>query len=378
MGEVVGNFSRLELSTEYFMVPTTTTAVPTFPSVYRSPAPAHPTLLRQDVWVPPLLILSSLNMLLIALFEVFVLCKTWQTIPSRRHLFLGQMLLLGLFLCSCIAAVLTAQPSIFTCALVRIGTGLGYSLVFSTLLVKCVFLISLNGGVYLPAPYQALLLFFAVLIQIAIGAQWIINAPPKVIQSEYGYETCHTPYHHLLLSLIYVVFLIVVVAVLSVKSRAIRDNYREAMFIAVAVFCIIPVWMSWTISGLFTIEKNRDACISFGLSASSTLIFLIMFMPKGRQLAAMGRDGMYLEDRDDKFSSLSGAASPSFFHFKPVKTNFIPNKGHSINTFGAKNPLFYDGSGVIDASVYTSVEPTLSSNPNVFFHRTGIHPGMMY
>lgn len=42
-------------------------------------------------------------------------------------------------------------------------------------------------------------------------------------------------------------------------------------------------------------------------------------MPKGRQLAAMGRDGVYLEDREDKFSSLSRAASPSFFHFTPVK-----------------------------------------------------------
>lgn len=64
----------------------------------------------------------------------------------------------------------------------RLGAGLAYSLVFSTLLVKCVFLISLNGGVYLPAPYQALLLFFAVLIQLAIGAQWLINNPPRVIQ----------------------------------------------------------------------------------------------------------------------------------------------------------------------------------------------------
>lgn len=92
------------------------------------------------------------------------------------------MLLLGLFLCAAVAALLSAEPTVLTCAGVRLGAGLAYSLVFSTLLVKCVFLISLNGGVYLPAPYQALLLFFAVLIQLAIGAQWLINNPPKVIQ----------------------------------------------------------------------------------------------------------------------------------------------------------------------------------------------------
>lgn len=34
------------------------------------------------------------------------------------------------------------------------------------------------------------------------------------------------------------------------------------------------------------------------------------------------------------------------------------------------------GSG-FDASMYTTVEPTMSTNPNVFFHR-GVHPGMMY
>lgn len=113
---------------------------------------------------------------------MFVVVKTWRTSPSRRHLFLGQMLLLGLFLCAAVSALLSAEPTVLTCAAVRLGAGLAYSLVFSTLLVKCVFLISLNGGVYLPAPYQALLLFFAVLIQLAIGAQWLINNPPRVVQ----------------------------------------------------------------------------------------------------------------------------------------------------------------------------------------------------
>lgn len=32
----------------------------------------------------------------------------------------------------------------------------------------------------------------------------------------------------------------------------------------------------------------------------------------------------------------------------------------------------------MDTSIYTTMEPTMSNNPNVFFHRSGIHPGMMY
>lgn len=32
-----------------------------------------------------------------------------------------------------------------------------------------------------------------------------------------------------------------------------------------------------------------------------------------------------------------------------------------------------------EANVYTTLEPTMSSNPNVYFqHGGGVHPGMMY
>lgn len=166
----------LELSTEFFLVPERTPPpAPTLPSVIRTmmnrtihhPHSSPHGLLRNESWVVPLLVLSVLTMIMIAGFEVFVLCKAWRTSPSRRHLFLGQMLLMGLFICATLGAVLAATPTPATCAIVRLGAGVGYALVFAALLVKCVFLISLNGGVYLPAPYQALLLLFAVLIQVS-------------------------------------------------------------------------------------------------------------------------------------------------------------------------------------------------------------------
>ena len=49
----------------------------------------------------------------------------------------------------------------------RVGPSLAYVLVYATLLVKLVFLVSLNSGVYLPATYQGLLLVFAILIQVS-------------------------------------------------------------------------------------------------------------------------------------------------------------------------------------------------------------------
>lgn len=361
---------RLEMSTEFFLVPTSSTPSTTTTShVIKTVCAGCPIdterlagYFRNEVWVIPVLALSAITMILIAGFEVFVLCKAWRTTPSRRHLFLGQMLLLGLFCCAGLAAVLAASPSQVTCAITRFGTGVAYTIVFASLLVKCVFLISLNGGVYLPAPYQGLLLLFAILIQVAIGVQWLLTSPPMVenipvanvlaqnkhrllvtaedVNNSTLITICRTPYIDILFSLIYVIFLILFVTVLAVKSRGIRDNYREATYIGLSVGCSIPTWLIWTTSGLVLNERHRDACIAFGLVISSVVIFLIMFMPKGRQLAAMGKEGVYMEDREERFSSLSRAASgysPSFFHFKPIKYG---NHGtthkhpHAVTTLG--------------------------------------------
>lgn len=332
------------MSTEFFLVPQSTTNAPS--TVHLPPkavdASKIASVFRNEVWVVPVLALAAVTMTLIASFEVFVLCKAWRTTPSRRHLFLGQMLLLGLFACAGLAAIIAVSPTQVTCAVVRFGTGVAYATVFASLLVKCVFLISLNGGVYLPAPYQGLLLLFAILIQVAIGVQWLVTSPPVVdnvtfehvghkhkllvtaedVNNPVVIPLCRTSYIDMLFSLIYVVFLIMFVTVLAVKSRRIRDNYREATYIGLSVGCSIPTWLVWVLSGFIVSERHRDACIAFGLIVLSIVVFLVMFMPKGRQLAAMGKDGVYVEDREDRFSSFSRAGSgysPSFFHFKPVK-----------------------------------------------------------
>ncbi|CAI6347290.1 unnamed protein product [Macrosiphum euphorbiae] len=438
--QMTGGGGRVGMNTDMFLLPShgPFTSPPGVIITTGSPntgvhqyAAATLTLLRRDAWVLPVLILSVLTMTLIMTFEVFVLCKTRKTEPSRRHLFLGQALLGGLFVCAAVSGLMCTQPTVLTCATVRLCTGLGYSMVFGTLLVKCVFLISLNGGVYLPAPYQALLLFFTVAIQLAIGVQWLIYTPPQLLSSQWTSSldnSCDTKYQHMLGSLVYAAGLLLAVTVLAIKSRHIRDNYREAMYIGLAVGCTAPLCVGWAVAGLWATQPgDQDGCLALGLGATAALVLLVMFMPKGRQLAAMGRDGLYDED---KLSTLSRPASPSFFHFKPFMT---PMKHTStINTFGDRVALvapptyahhyypycYYPhhglgggggggGGGLIggggghhgghmqqpiysrcppdmcnfsgmDNSIYTTMEPTMSNNPNVFFHRSGIHPGMMY
>ena len=127
--------------------------------------------LRGEIWVVPVLVASACLAAILIVFEIYLVSQVVRSsrrhqYPSRRHLFLGQMLIMGLLLCCAAAVVYTLKPTVAVCSVSRIATGLAYSVVYSTLLVKLVFLISLNSGVYLPATYQSLLLCFAVLIQL--------------------------------------------------------------------------------------------------------------------------------------------------------------------------------------------------------------------
>ncbi|XP_053610109.1 uncharacterized protein LOC128675046 isoform X1 [Plodia interpunctella] len=437
---------RLEMSTEYFVVPERTsssTRPPTSTKILATspipvlhnttiitalPQPTH-GILRLETWAVPILALACVTMITLGGFEAFVVWGASRKAPSQRHLLLGQTLLFGLLSCAATAALFAITPTAFTCGAVRFGTGVSYVIVFASLLVKCVFLLSLNGGVYLPAAYQGLLLFFAVMIQVAIGAQWLGGSPPRVVNG----GRCDAALSDLLLSLSYGAFLIAVVCGIALRSRGIRDNYREATHIAGAGGATAAVWVCWVAAALGAPERHKDACVAAGLLATCAVVFALMFAPKGRRLAALGREGRWDADREEGLSSLGAGGSgysPSFFHFKPVKYGMVSAAApapalppaldrkeppaqpadlygamfagtthlhsrplcspphyplHPLMHYQYNYPPFHYllPPGVMvrpeEGNVYTSVEPTFSSNPNVFFQRTEpLHVGMMY
>ncbi|XP_046400196.1 uncharacterized protein LOC124166613 isoform X2 [Ischnura elegans] len=519
----------------------------------RGRASASRGWVRREAWALPLLCVSGVCLVCMGSFEVWVLWE-WRRRPlasSRRHLFLGQALLIGLLASTALAGVVSLVPTPATCGAVRLGAGLAPALVFSALLVKCVFLLSLNGGVYLPAPYQASLLLFAVLVQAAIGIQWLVQHPPAVLQvlpkplpsisplaserhglfrldtfnasSKYreglppsstqnpselfaafrtpspappqfrpddeasqprrassggqrlvvGVDTmvngdswegamaggerarvvesgrgppknirlhpkrgeessapnhdedpfpaCSAPYPHLLLSLCYVACLAVAVSAASARCRRVRENRRESLYICAASLLSLPVSLAWALAGLALPPRHRDAALAAGLLATSAAVFAVMFLPRGRRMAAVGRTaapggmsmtaggmavprygrGLTLDDDDDcdddddgslsrAPSALYGARySPSFFHFKPggggsgkahppVGDGTCPS--HVYKLPPSLIPSVFGGLYMKpdEGNVYTTLEPTLSSNPNVFFHRGGLTSGMMY
>ncbi|KAJ8686437.1 hypothetical protein QAD02_022231 [Eretmocerus hayati] len=139
---------------------------------------------------------------------------------------------------------------------------------------------------------------------------------------------------------------------LAIRARGVRDNYRESAFIGLAVGLALPIWATSAIGSLVAPEVEREAWLAYGLLATSVLTFLALFVPKGRQLAALGREGANhavtctlrhasaahaaaaaaahaAADRDDRLSSLPGSGySPSFFHFKPPPEPSLKAKMH--------------------------------------------------
>jgi len=381
-----------------------------------SVGPSFPGPLRQEPWAVPLVAASATNAAAILAFEAYIVARALRGTPSRRHLFLGQCLMLGLLLCSVVGLPLAAVPSQWTCACVRLLLSIAPCIVFGTLLVKTVFLISLNAGVYLPAYYQGLLLFFIVLVQVAISTQWLAVMPAAVVTlvagdvpsryelvagdvtSRYGdvtsrYELCAAPYRHTLLSLMYVMALMLAVAALAVKCRGLRENYRESSYIGACMLICIPLWGCWAVAGTLVPLAVQPACLGFGATATSTVVFILMFLPKGRQLAAAGADGLYREDREEGISS-AARYSPSFFLFKPLK----PGKDDST-----ASPSFYKSplTGTTNSNGLSSVNSSESlyaslrqpsphflpsssphfvpsSHPNFYLFRSHAHTGMFY
>lgn len=105
------------------------------------------------------------------------------------------------------------RASWVSCTLIRAGLGVCYTLVYGTLLVKTVFLLSLHSGVYLSAEYQALLLFFIITTQVAIDGQWLLHRSSTTVVDYidgfgHGVYKCDHSINQLLLSLVYVMILI--------------------------------------------------------------------------------------------------------------------------------------------------------------------------
>ena len=114
----------------------------------------------------------------------------------------------------------------------------------------------------------------------------------------------------------------------------------------------IPSWLAWMLSAFVLNESYGPPCFGFGLIGVCMVTFIIMFVPKSRQLSAIGKEGIYLEDHvgdnvvDDRFSFRSNDPnnySPSFYHFRPSKTSVSRPSGSIRKESRSDSPFYKAG-----------------------------------
>ncbi|XP_050409339.2 metabotropic glutamate receptor [Patella vulgata] len=146
-------------------------------------------------WIIPIGVLAGLGIFAVIIFEIYVMYKLLGTRQSHkwRTVWLGQLLLFGIFLSYLTLFAYLPIPTKATCGITRFGVGISYAIMFSVLLVKLMVILTsksseslLPGDIespnYLKGIYQFLMFMFAVGVQVVIGIQWLITVPPEAIQ----------------------------------------------------------------------------------------------------------------------------------------------------------------------------------------------------
>ena len=264
--------------------------------------------IREGRWVFALIVLAGLGLFLVVVFEIYLMSKIIGAplIKHWRTMWLGQLLLFAIFLCYLVLFAFIPIPSVITCAIIRFGVGVAYSMCFSIMLVKLMIILSSKTVGYLKGIYQVLMFVFAWGVQIVVDVEWLIlREPGTKLDNITGTEriVCSEDFSAHVQSLVYVMFLIVVTTVLAMRTHGITTNHREGIFIGLCSGFSIPVWITWVIVGMLNPEKDyENPCLAFGLLITATLILFIMFLPKVRQLNSMGVEGIYAEDDQLDFS----------------------------------------------------------------------------
>ncbi|WAR03385.1 GRM2-like protein [Mya arenaria] len=323
-------------------------------------------------WIIALGVCAGLGIVCVLVFEIYILYKLMGTKMGNhwRTMWLGQLLLLGIFLSFLVCFAYLPTPNKATCGITRFGVGLAYSICFAVLLVKLMVLLTskttadtlLPGDVdspnYLRGIYQFLMFMFIVGVQVVIGAMWLILIPPEAVkvtsnngdmvwicnhytwtlENEFGWSNMttfvRTNFENHLISLTYIMFLILLTVVIAMKSHGIITNHRESVFIGISAGFSVPVWIAWGLVGSLNkdhqyAQEFSDACEAFGLLITAAIILFSMFLPKVRQLVNMGVEGIYLEDDRDTYYAGSVVMAPPSYKSRPSSVVYVNGNGYN-------------------------------------------------
>jgi metabotropic glutamate receptor 2/3 len=191
----------------------------------------------------------------IALFVMFN--NTPVVMASGREL--SYMLLSGCILCYTMTFLLLAPPNPFVCGMQRFGVGFGFSIIYSSLLIKTNRISrifesarrSAKRPPFISPRSQIVMTCVLITMQVLFTSVWLLLEVPGTKLHEPDEREpviilkCRSEDISFLVSLVYNILLIVVCTVYAVKTRKIPENFNESKFIGFAMYTTCIIWLAF-------------------------------------------------------------------------------------------------------------------------------------
>ncbi|XP_039261478.2 metabotropic glutamate receptor 3-like isoform X1 [Styela clava] len=203
--------------------------------------------------------------------------------------------LFGIFFTLTNCFVITAPPTIFSCALSRVILAIGPACMYSGLLVKTIRVVfifhskrimSTRTKAYLePVPILFITLL-VVVVQIVILIPWLVINNPKVTVKYYENEaflTCeHIINEEIFVGIAYPFVIIIICTILATINRNAPTGFRETLFIGFAMYTTCVTWIAF-LPLFFTHSAEifkQLTTISVALSVSAITVLFCLFVPR--------------------------------------------------------------------------------------------------
>lgn len=263
-----------------------------------------------------LIVLTSVGILVTILLFVYLLVA--YPVKGGTSI-LGYLLLFAVLLLYVLNFAFIVYPNYEVCAVRRFCLGVVYALIFSCMLVKVLntWRIGDAWDEFNPPTYERLshpcsllaIVIGLTLVQVIIGTQWLILRQPDYEYVFYEGELlprCSPSDFHneeLVMSCIYVMFLVLVTMVFAGVTWDSEENNKESRWILVVSIFTIIIWIVWTVITTLTEFKFRDPAIVIASLVNATVILLCIYIRKLYLLSKIQRE--IEEDKKSQLSTLS-------------------------------------------------------------------------
>ncbi|CAH1242986.1 G-protein coupled receptor family C group 5 member B-like [Branchiostoma lanceolatum] len=270
-----------------------TTAPPTTPDILSDLTGATP-------WALAVMIIAAQGALLCIIIGFYFCYRLDNSFKSRESAHcLGYIMLFGCFLMYGLAYAYVIHPHEIICGVRRVGMGFIHALVFAPMLLKAIRIWRVSRrdlDELTPMSGNRAQLLFTVLLllpEIVAVVEWLWIVPPsaKIVypSGEPAITACGTTNQDLIMSLIYVMFLMFLTLLFSLLACPSDLNMSESRFIFVGIVFSIGCLVAW-ICCLKMTDFPEDPVVAIGLLSMATIVVVIIFLPKVCLLCRLSDD----------------------------------------------------------------------------------------